>query len=42
VNHFVADVDREQANVMYAVQQPILMSSFGEVMCTPAGMTLPS
>jgi pimeloyl-ACP methyl ester carboxylesterase len=42
VKHFAADVDPEKANVMYAVQQPILVSSFGEVMGTPAWKTLPS
>lgn len=42
LKHFAADVDPVKANVMYAVQQPILMSSFGEVMGTPAWKTLPS
>lgn len=42
VKHFAADVDPVQANVMYAVQQPILLSAFGEVMGTPAWKTLPS
>ncbi len=42
VNYFAADVDRQQANVMYAVQQPLNVSAFSEVMSTPAWKTLPS
>lgn len=42
VNYFAADVDRQQANVMYAVQQPLSVSAFSEVMGTPAWKTLPS
>ncbi len=42
VNYFAADVDREKANVMYAVQQPLHVSALGEVMGTPAWKTLPS
>ncbi len=42
VKHFAADVDPKKANVMYVVQQPILMSSFGQVMGEPAWKTLPS
>ena len=42
VNHFAADVDRVKANVMYAVQQPIPVSAYGEKMGTPAWKTLPS
>jgi pimeloyl-ACP methyl ester carboxylesterase len=42
VNHFAADVDRVQANVMYAVQQPAHVSTLGEKMGTPAWKTLPS
>lgn len=42
VKLFAADVDPVQANVMYAVQQPILASSFGYVMGTPAWKKLPS
>jgi pimeloyl-ACP methyl ester carboxylesterase len=42
VKHFAADVDPVKANVMYAVQQPILASAFGTVMSTPAWKTLPS
>jgi pimeloyl-ACP methyl ester carboxylesterase len=42
VNHFAADVNLVQAKVMYAVQQPLAMSAFGEVMGVPAWKTLPS
>ena len=42
VNYFAADVDRQQANVMYAVQQPLRVSALSEVMGTPAWKTLPS
>jgi pimeloyl-ACP methyl ester carboxylesterase len=42
VNYFAADVDRQQANVMYAVQQPLSVSALSEVMGTPAWKTLPS
>ena len=42
VNHFAADVDPVKAKVMYAVQQPLAMSAFGEVMGVPAWKTLPS
>jgi pimeloyl-ACP methyl ester carboxylesterase len=42
VNHFAADVDRVQANVMYAVQQPAHVSVVGEPMGTPAWKTLPT
>jgi pimeloyl-ACP methyl ester carboxylesterase len=36
VQHFAADVDPIEANVMYAVQQPLPLSSYEEVMGTPA------
>jgi pimeloyl-ACP methyl ester carboxylesterase len=36
VNHFAADVDPVQAKVMYAVQQPLVASAFGDVMGVPA------
>jgi hypothetical protein len=36
VNYFATDVDRKTANIMYAVQQPLRTSAFGEVMGTPA------
>ena len=42
VSHFAADVDQVQAKVMYAVQQPLDTSAFGEVMGIPAWKTLPS
>ena len=42
VHHFAADVDPVQATVMYAVQQPLAMSAFGDVMGAPAWKTLPS
>jgi pimeloyl-ACP methyl ester carboxylesterase len=42
VEHFAADVDREQAKVMYAVQQPISLSAFDDVMGVPAWKSLPS
>ena len=42
VNHFAADVDPVQAKVMYAVQQSLAMSAFGDVMGVPAWKTRPS
>ena len=42
VGHFDGDVDPVTAKVMYAVQQPIAMSIFDEVMGEPAWKTLPS
>jgi pimeloyl-ACP methyl ester carboxylesterase len=42
VSHFAGDVDPVKAKVMYAVQQPIAMSIFEEVMSVPAWKTLPS
>ena len=42
VSHFAADVDPVQAKVMYAVQQPLATSVFGDVMGVPAWKTLPS
>ncbi len=42
VKHFAADVDPLQANVMYAVQQPLSTAAFGEKMGTPAWKSLPS
>jgi pimeloyl-ACP methyl ester carboxylesterase len=42
VSHFAGDVDPVKAKVMYAVQQPIAMSIFEEVMGVPAWKTLPS
>jgi len=42
VHHFAADVDPVKATVMYAVQQPLATSAFGDVMGVPAWKTLPS
>jgi pimeloyl-ACP methyl ester carboxylesterase len=42
VQHFAADVDPVTAKVMYALQQPLAMSAFGEAMGVPAWKTLPS
>jgi pimeloyl-ACP methyl ester carboxylesterase len=42
VGHFASDVDPAQAKVMYAVQQPISLSAFGDVMGVPAWRNLPS
>jgi hypothetical protein len=42
VNHFAADVDPVRAKVMYAVQQPLAMLTFGDVMGVPTWKTLPS
>jgi pimeloyl-ACP methyl ester carboxylesterase len=42
VHHFAADVDPVQAKVMYAVQQPLAMSTFEDVMGVPAWKSLPS
>jgi pimeloyl-ACP methyl ester carboxylesterase len=36
VYHFAADVDAAEARVMYAVQQPLATSTFGDVMGVPA------
>jgi pimeloyl-ACP methyl ester carboxylesterase len=42
VNHFAADVDPTWARVMYAVQQPLALSAFEDVMGVPAWKSLPS
>jgi pimeloyl-ACP methyl ester carboxylesterase len=42
VAHFAGDVDPVRANVMYAVQQPISLSTFEAVMGEPAWKSLPS
>ena len=42
VGHFAADVDPARAKVMHAVQQPISLSAFGDVMGVPAWKSLPS
>jgi pimeloyl-ACP methyl ester carboxylesterase len=40
--HFAADIDPVKAKVMYAVQQPLHLSTFDDVMGTPAWKSLPS
>jgi pimeloyl-ACP methyl ester carboxylesterase len=40
--HFAPDVDPAEANIMYAVQQPLTMSAFDDVMGAPAWKSLPS
>ena len=42
VSHFAADVDPVRARVMYAVQQALAASAFGDVMDVPAWKSLPS
>ena len=42
VNHFAGDVDPVKAWVLYAVQQPISMSTFEDVMGEPAWKSKPS
>ncbi len=42
VAHFAGDVDAVKANVMYAVQQPISLTTFEDVMGEPAWKSLPS
>jgi pimeloyl-ACP methyl ester carboxylesterase len=42
VNHFAADVDPVKAKVLYAVQQPLSTSAFGDVMSVPAWKSRPS
>jgi pimeloyl-ACP methyl ester carboxylesterase len=42
VHHFASDVDPVRARVMFAVQQPLAASTFGDVMDIPAWKTLPS
>ena len=42
VNHFAGDVDPVKAKVLYAVQQPLAASAFGDVMSVPAWKRLPS
>jgi pimeloyl-ACP methyl ester carboxylesterase len=41
VEHFAADVDPVRARVMSAVQQPIALAEFGELMGAPAWTLLP-
>jgi pimeloyl-ACP methyl ester carboxylesterase len=42
LSHFAADIDPVKAKVMYAVQQPLPLSTFDDVMGTPAWKSLPS
>ncbi len=42
VGHFAADVDPVEANVMWAVQQPLAAATLGDVIGTPAWKSLPS
>jgi pimeloyl-ACP methyl ester carboxylesterase len=42
VSHFAADVDPVRARVMYAVQQPLAASAFGDVMGVPAWKSQPA
>jgi len=42
VNHFAGDVDSTWARVMYAVQQPLALSAFEDVMDVPAWKSLPT
>jgi pimeloyl-ACP methyl ester carboxylesterase len=42
VNHFAADVEPAKAKVMYAVQQGLSLTTFEDVMGTPAWKSLPS
>jgi pimeloyl-ACP methyl ester carboxylesterase len=42
VHHFAPDVDPIEASVMYAVQQPLSVSAYDDVMGTPAWKNLPT
>jgi pimeloyl-ACP methyl ester carboxylesterase len=42
VNHFAGDVEPAKAKVMYAVQQGLSLTTFEDVMGTPAWKSLPS
>jgi pimeloyl-ACP methyl ester carboxylesterase len=42
LHHFAADVNETKARVMYAVQQPLHMSSYDDVMGKPAWKSLPT
>lgn len=42
VKHFAADVDPQEARVMYAVQQALAASTLGDVMGVPAWKSQPS
>jgi pimeloyl-ACP methyl ester carboxylesterase len=41
LGHFAADIDPVKAKVMYAVQQPLHLSTFDDVMGAPAWRSLP-
>jgi pimeloyl-ACP methyl ester carboxylesterase len=42
INHFAGDVDPVKAKVLYAVQQPLSVSAFNDLMTVPAWKFLPS
>jgi len=42
VGHFAADVDPVKARVMFAVQQPLTLTAYDDVMGVPAWKALPS
>jgi pimeloyl-ACP methyl ester carboxylesterase len=42
LEHFAPDVDPVEARVLYAVQQPLAVSTLDDVMTTPAWKTLPT
>jgi pimeloyl-ACP methyl ester carboxylesterase len=42
LNHFAADVEPDMARVMHAVQQPLTMTTFQDVMGVPAWKSHPS
>jgi pimeloyl-ACP methyl ester carboxylesterase len=42
VHHFAGDIGETQARVLFAVQQPLPTSAFGDVMDVPAWKSLPS
>ena len=42
IGHFAADVDPDQARVLYAAQQPLSMSTFEYTMGVPAWKSLPT
>src|SRR5262249_16779692 len=42
VQHFAADVDPVEANIMYAVQQPLSAAALGDVMGPPAWKSQPT
>ena len=42
VNYFPADIDPVKSKVLYAVQQPLSVNAFSDVMTVPAWKSLPS